>query len=813
MEHNFLKGKVLLVLGMLLLLSSSGQAQARKVLWQAVSAPAARGQESQLGRWFTLDVPELVARLALAPAETRPAEAVVVELPYPDGSMHRFAITQIPVMAPALAARYPQIQTYAGWALDEPATSARLAWTPAGLQAQVLTPTSMVRVATDAATPGRYQSRPEASVDFECLALPGTGSAQRPLGGTPPTAPAPYGAQLRTLRLALAATGEYVQNLGGGSITSTVTSMVTLVNNINAVYERDLSLRLQLVANTDQLIYLDPTTDPYDNSSPVNLMNANDNIVKGIIGAANYDIGHVLGYRNNGYSGVAYVGVVCSSSQPAGGSSTGSSAPLMTTVVTHEIGHQFGSAHTFNGNQGTCTGNRSANLAYEPGAGNTIMSYDSRCAPDNVGSAVHYFHAGSISAILPRLTCGTLTTTGNQPPSVSVPPSTYTIPLGTPFALTGSGTDSDALTYSWEELDLGNASGLLGAATDVSGPPLFRSFALVASPTRTFPALPTILNNITSLGEILPLVARSLNFRLTARDNRGGVAAANIALTVAEAGPFRITAPAAALTVAPGSLYTLTWDVLGTDQPPVSCASVRILFSSDGGLTFPTVLLASTPNNGSAQVRLPRVLTTQGRVKVQALDNVFFAINNANLRLVGPLPVELTSFTAEARHATAHLTWITASEKNNKGFAVEASAEGITFRRIGWVAGQGSTSVSTTYRYTDGALATYGATVVYYRLRQTDTDGTESFSPVRTVAVPRNLASSLQLWPNPTRGHVTVSGLASDQPVQLLDLTGRVLLRAILPATGSLDLVLPVGLPSGVYVVRGGGHSRRLAVE
>lgn len=248
----------------------------------------------------------------------------------------------------------------------------------------------------------------------------------------------------------------------------------------------------------------------------------------------------------------------------------------MATVLTHEMGHQLGSSHTFNGDQGNCGGgNRSATLAYEPGAGNTIMSYDSRCAPDNVSGGINYFHAGSLTDIIPRLACASTSATGNQPPALTVPASnTYTIPVGTPFALAGSGTDpdGDALTYSWEELDLGNASGLAAAPTDVSGPPLFRSFAPVASATRTFPSLTNILSGTVSTSEQLPQVARPLNFRLTARDNRGGVAGANVVLAVAAAGPF----PSGAITAVPGSSYNLTWNVLGTDQAPVSCAAVQV---------------------------------------------------------------------------------------------------------------------------------------------------------------------------------------------------------------------------------------------
>jgi hypothetical protein len=803
-----------------LALAPAARAQTPTTLWQPAPAPQARGgAKPEAGRWFSLDAAQLAARLAPAPPETRPQEAVVLEIPYPDGHLHRFAITHVPVLAPALAARYPEIQTYTGRGLDEPTATVRLETDPSGLHAQMLGPGGeAVALAPDPAAPGRYHSQPDTPPAFSCQALRVPGQAARSQLGVGAAPPAPYGSQLRTLRLALAATGEYTQNLGGGTVSGALASMATLVNALNAVYERELALRLQLVANNNLLIYTDPATDPYDNANLSTMLSGNQAVVDGAITSAAYDVGHVLGYRSNGYSGVAYIKVICNSTYKAQGVSTGASASLMAAVVTHEIGHQLGSAHTFNGNQGNCSGlNRSATTAYEPGAGNTIMSYDSRCAPDNVGDGINYFHAGSLTDIIPQLACAAATASGNQPPSLAVPASnTYTIPVSTAFALTGSGTDpdGDALTYSWEELDVGNASGLAGAPTDASAPPLFRSFAPVTSATRTFPSLPNILNNAPSTSEQLPQVARPLNFRLTARDNRGGVAGANVALAVAAAGPFAVTAPSAAFTAVPGSSYALTWSVLGTDQAPVSCANVQVLFSSDGGLTFPTVLLASTPNDGAANVRLPSTATSQGRLKIQALSNVFFAINNANIILAGtPLPVELAAFSAMARGPVTHLTWTTATEENNAGFEVEASADSRTFRRLGWVAGQGSSSGARAYQFDDGTFATATGPQVYYRLRQLDTDGTATFSPVRTVAVPAGRPAQLQLWPNPARGTVAVGGVAPGQAVQLLDLAGRVLLSAVLPAEGPLQLALPAGLAPGVYLVRSGSQTRHLAVE
>ena len=189
--------------------------------------------------------------------------------------------------------------------------SVRLETSPTGLHAQVLGLTSALVIEADPGTANRYQSHPDALPEFACRTLPVPGRAQRPTGGTPPAPPAPYGSQLRVLRLALAATGEYTQQLGGGSVATTLSSMVTLVNSLNAVYERDLAVRLQLVGNTDQLIFTNAATDPYNNGDVVSLANDNQAVVDNAIGTGNYDLGHVLGYLSGGYSGVAYVEVTC----------------------------------------------------------------------------------------------------------------------------------------------------------------------------------------------------------------------------------------------------------------------------------------------------------------------------------------------------------------------------------------------------------------------------------------------------------------------------------------------------------------------
>ncbi|MGH2571168.1 MAG: FlgD immunoglobulin-like domain containing protein, partial [bacterium] len=290
---------------------------------------------------------------------------------------------------------------------------------------------------------------------------------------------------------------------------------------------------------------------------------------------------------------------------------------------------------------GSCNGNRTASSAYEPGSGSTIMSYAGICGSQNLQAhSDDYFVVRSYDQIAAFTqsgagnACATTTATGNLPP---VPVAGYgglTLPINTPFILEGSATDpdGDAITYCWEEFDLGPA----GAPDTPSGnAPIFRSFKAKTSPIRWFPRPQDVRNNVHTLGELLPSYARTLNFRLIARDNLGGVAWNATSFAVdGNSGPFLVTSIGATPWDA-GFQRTITWDVAGTDVAPVSCATVNILLSTDDGFTFGTVLLAGTTNDGSANVTVPALPTVLARVMVQAAGNVFFDLNNAPFEITG----------------------------------------------------------------------------------------------------------------------------------------------------------------------------------
>jgi uncharacterized repeat protein (TIGR01451 family) len=324
--------------------------------------------------------------------------------------------------------------------------------------------------------------------------------------------------------------------------------------------------------------------------------------------------------------------------------------PFYVDYVAHEIGHQHGGNHPFNGTAGACTGgNRNGSTAYEPGSGSTIMAYAGICGNQNIQSnSDDYFHTINFEEIVSYTTagaggsCGTVTSTGNNAPVADAGAGGFSIPVETPFTLTGSGSDgdSDPLTYNWEEFDLGPAG---HPNNPVGNAPIFRSFTAQTTPSRTFPQISDIVNNTHTIGEILPTYARNLTFRLTVRDNNafpsaGGVNYDTIAFEVTDqAGPFLVNQPNTAIDWQTGSRQEVIWDVANTDVPPVSCSSVNILLSTDGGYTFPQLLASGAENDGMHHVPVPDLLTSSARVRVECANNVFFDISNTDFTIVpGP---------------------------------------------------------------------------------------------------------------------------------------------------------------------------------
>ncbi len=605
---------------------------------------------------YQADFGMLKAQLQNAPMENT-GHGMTFLLPRPDGTFEAYEVWKYHIMEEGLRNQFPEIGTYLGRSLDVPSRLVRIDHTYQGFHARVIGTGGtwhidpVIHLNTE-----YYQTYFKEDIinnkPFEC----GTHETELPKELTNTTKTIlQNGTQFKTYRLALAATGEYTI-FHGGTVALAQSAQVTSMNRVNGVYERDFSVRMNIIANNNLIIYTNPATDPYSNGNPSTMLTENQSNITTVIGGANYDIGHVFG-TNSG--GIASLGSVCSNTNKARGV-TGSSAPINDPFdidyVAHEMGHQFGGSHTFNSPLGSCTNNRSGTNAYEPGSGITIMAYAGICGADNLApNSIDIFHARSYDQIRTFITtgagnnCDVATNTGNAVPLVDAGPSIYHIPLSTPFRMTAVGSDAnpgDQLTYCWEQYDVDQANAVSLASNPTSGThPLFMSFLPDTNPTRVFPRMQTIVNNQNDNREKLPYYGRRLRFRVAIRDNRPNGGAVSLDSTtiwaVAGTGPFLVTQPNAFLTWQSGTTQTVTWNVAGSTAAPINCQTVNIKLSTDGGFNYPITIASGVPNNGSASITVPDLganPVTTCRIMVEAADNIFFDISNANFT-ISPAPV------------------------------------------------------------------------------------------------------------------------------------------------------------------------------
>ncbi|MGI9065359.1 MAG: reprolysin-like metallopeptidase [Pyrinomonadaceae bacterium] len=641
---------------------------------------------------FNLDASKLAEILRQTPSEfTTDARdrAVMMLLPLPTGDFGRFRIEESPIIQPKLAERYPWLKAYSAKGVDDRTATGRLEVTPEGLTGMVISASGVFII--DPASkedPRKYISYFKANLprdpsEFVCHV-----DKQRPKPPQPRTYPkkkqhhalsADGDSNLRIYRIAVAAAHEYVDAIhqsspsgpGGDPLTQAIIAIHRTIDRVNVVYESELGVRLELIGDEPSIIYPTAATDPYNASAPLgDLLDANQSNIDDVIGWNNYDVGHLFLAHGGGLSSEP---CVCDDWYKANGVS-GRAQPegnvFDVDYVAHELGHQFGAHHSFNGTTRGCKSRR-ADTAYEPGSGSTIMGYASGtriCGDENVqDQSDPYFHAISLREINSFITnpspqmgdsCSRKVATTNLSNPVVIGPGDYVIPKGTPFTLSinsGSDNDGDALVYNWEEFD---------RAVDPDPPvpggpleeekirPLFRSRRATGL-SRTFPQLVDLLNKPpvgTYTAESLPMNNRTMVFRASGRDSRGryGFAESRIRVVanrkvrgrgpktrLLPVGPFVVTQPAQAASWRRLSRHTVSWNVRNTNVAPVSCHNVTISLLINGKENNPIVLAAKVPNNGSANVIVPgNTPLGNARVKVEAFGNIFFNLADVDVQIV-----------------------------------------------------------------------------------------------------------------------------------------------------------------------------------
>jgi len=604
---------------------------------------------------YSMDLNAMKSRLSTAPNRLHSSATSTVTIPFPNskGEIQEFRVYEVSVLHPDLANQFPDIKSYVGFSTTDRTAIIRFSTTIFGFHGMILSSegTTFIDPFTNDRLNYVVYAKNQAQTDraFECLVEEVEERLPEGLHFSPKNANSieNNAGLFRTYRLALASTEEYSQyhinqaGLAGGTLVqrqnAVLAAMNVTMNRVNGIFERDMSLTMQIIPSNVAIVFLVPENpDGTMLSNTSSMINQIQGVIDTYIGFSNYDIGHVF---STGGGGVATLNSPCTANKARG--VTGQAAPVGdpfdVDYVAHEMGHQFGATHTQNNN---C--NRTNTTAVEPGSASTIMGYAGICAPNVQSNSDAHFHAVSL-AQMDNFVAGTgncsVNVANNNAAPVVQPLLNYTIPISTPFVLKANATDSnnDALTYCWEQMD--NQIATQPPQPTNTGGPTFRSLPPMASNARYFPALPTVLSGLTqTTWEVVPSVSRSMNFAVTVRDNRtpngGQTARANTTITsTAAAGPFIVTSPNTAISWVAGSNQTVTWNVAGTTTNGVNTPFVDIYMSSNGGATFPTLLASQVPNDGSEIITVPNIVGSQNRIMVMGHGNIFYDVSNTNFTI------------------------------------------------------------------------------------------------------------------------------------------------------------------------------------
>jgi hypothetical protein len=719
--------------------------------------------------------------------------STIISLPNADGQIEQFEIIEASNFEPALQAQFPEIRAFSGKGITDQSATVKLSLSPQGIQTVVFRTEKenefIEPYSADHTVYTVFKKRAQ-TLPWKC-STPEQQLATN-IGNQITNVNARSTGDVKTMRLAQSVTAEY-SNYFGATSASQVSLVLAAVNatltRCNGVYEKDLAIHLNLVAASTNVFYYNASTDPYSNASTGSGGAWNGELqstLTSVIGAANYDIGHLFGASGGG-GNAGCIGCICvDNSKGSGFTSPADAIPqgdnFDIDYVVHEVGHQLGANHTFSmSNEGT-------GVNKEPGSGITIMGYAGITSQDLAPHSIAIFHQASIAQIQANLTGKTCPiTTGisgtNATPVVNAG-GNFTIPISTPFALTGSATDAnagDVLTYCWEQNNNASSSqtgsSSVASATKATGPNWI-SFMPTTSPTRYFPKMATILAGGLVSGpltggdagantEALSSVSRTLNFRLTVRDNApysstapvtvGQTNFADMTVTVTNSsGPFTVTAPNTAVSWAGNSSQTITWNVASTTAAPVSCANVKISISTDGGTTFST-LVASTANDGSEAVTIPNTPTTTARIKIEAVGNIFFDISNTNFTITSgsgcASPAGLTASAITTTSATVGWTAVSGAVSYDVDYKASTSST--------WINAATATTATSV-----GITGLTQGTTYDYRVRTNCASGSSAYSAAQftttsSCGTPTGLTSSGVTTTGATVSWTAVSGASS----------------------------------------------------